>query len=127
LSNTDPLVIELLQALVIQAQEANATLRALLYRASARRLSRDDLEVLRKLLPVVGGLFAGEEFSTWEVADCAAQGDVTGRNLALVLNGMDAHALGMLLRRAADSNADIDGVRIERVARGPDGASWRLV
>lgn len=91
----------------------------------ARAMRYRDVEAMRRILPVVGTHFHGGEFSAWEVLDCAAQRDVLGASLRLVLGKRSAQGLGQLLARARDQ--DIGGFTLRRAKSDANGARWRAV
>jgi len=82
------------------------------------RLSSEDHQLLKRLLPALAGLFGPEPFRSWQALcspPIAAMIGTPGR-------------LGTLLHYAASSGTSIDGLKILKVDKKIHGARlWRIV
>jgi len=108
---TDPAIIDLLREIRDELRILNATQRPL-------RCSGADRGRLCRLLPGIVGSFGSEPFTVREVLQNPALSAVAGLN---------AHALGGLLARAADDEGDFDGFSVERCATEHGAMLWRVV
>ena len=114
---TDPDAIEtLLRAVLDELAALRADLRT---RGQPAPLTPEDHAILRKLLPVIGGLYGSAEFYSAEICEHDAPA------LRLVAAGLTPRRLGRLLRRAADT--PIGGYMVQRGPRRRAPLLWHVV
>jgi hypothetical protein len=83
-----------------------------------KRCTPGDIDLLAKLLPAVAGKFGSSPVRTREIlADPAIRATVNGSR----------GAIGTLLARAADDEADIAGLRVTRACREGNAVCWSIV
>jgi hypothetical protein len=107
--------IALLRELVEQVKGLRADLRE---RRPAASLSRDDRAYLARLLPVLGGVYGSEGFTS---RDCVEDDAPAVR---LVLEGRSAKAIGKLLARA--EGIAIAGLLVRRTGVDGQVTVWRV-
>ena len=82
-------------------------------------LSREDREMLKRILPVLGATFGGDTFSSRDAIESEASG------LRLVLRGVSVKQLGKLLARAVD--VLIDGLMVRKQGVECHVTAWQIV
>lgn len=85
--------------------------------AGRPRLSRADLDVLRRLLPAIAAAIGSEPFLASELEEHA------GPRIASA--GLSARQIGRLLKRA--TGIAVDGFQVERLAVEAGAVVWRVV
>lgn len=111
-----------LSVAAVEQQLAALTRRvdALEQRDRARRvLTRADQARLETLLPAIAGAMGSAWWTVHEVTALAV--------VQLVLDGLNVHQLGRLLRRAEASEQPIAGLVVERGGTEARRVQWRIV
>lgn len=83
----------------------------------AASISREDRELLSRLLPSLGGAFGSEPFFVWQAAD----------DSVITESGLDAAAVGSLLSRATKSGTDFAGYVVRRTGTKHGAARWKIL
>jgi hypothetical protein len=81
--------------------------------------------MLEFIFPAVARSIGSSDFVTSELYALAAQSD--GVILRTALGNLTAKALGKLLRRAADADADVGGYKAERIGDNSGQGIWRVL
>jgi hypothetical protein len=124
-THDDPPAASALERRVAQLEAGQVALArqvaALLEARPRARLSRDDVAMLRRLLPAVVGAFGSEEFFAADLVDG------TNHGVRLVCGGRSVRSLGKLLRRSV--GVPVDDYLVERLGleRGVGVVRWRIL